>query len=159
MNIEVGQGFRAVGLSGRVFHGLIIAVSNKNVEWVPVIDSEGYGRTSVKAYDEVGANYARERNNVRLRSCPPPFSEIGGMVNYKGEHFSYSVAVADMANAKNMDIDIFRRKCRIVDGGVKVSDHDMERVFHHLWRDGQRERVGFDITELNLDDDYHGYQM
>ena len=157
MSIEVGQGFEVVDLRGRVFHGLITAVSDKNVEWVRVINSESFG--SVKAYDEVGANYVRERNNVRLRSCPPPFSEIGGMVNYKGEHFSYSVAVADVANAKNMDIDIFRRKCRIVDGGVKVSDYDMEKVFHHPWRDGQRERVGFDITELNLDDDYHGYQM
>ena len=49
-----------------------------------------------------------------------------------------------------------QEKCIVIDDGAKISQQDMNTIYCHPWESrNQRERVGLDITELNLDDDYH----
>lgn len=41
-----------------------------------VIVDVDYKDNFVRCYDEVEANYERDRNNVQLKHCPPPFTKV-----------------------------------------------------------------------------------
>lgn len=57
-----------------------------------VIVDVDYKDDLVRCYDEVGANYERDRNNVQLKHCPPPFTKVSRGVPGK------VYAMADMEN-------------------------------------------------------------
>ena len=58
-----------------------------------------------QAYDELEAKYDTDKDNVRLKSCPPPFSDISynGFSDNKGK----PIAIADMNNIKHISIEMF----------------------------------------------------
>lgn len=53
-------------------HGVITDVSSDAVTVMPVLSLD----CDVKCYDEPGAVYDTDRDNVRLKDCPPPFSRL-----------------------------------------------------------------------------------
>ena len=155
VNIKVGQGFSYKTKRHTLAYGLIIDVSNTDIRWIPVVSSFVNGREIV-SYDDARAVYPKDKDNVRLASCPPPFSAIGSYFNFKHEPVSRSIALANMTNVKVTSIDVFNRNFCIVDDGAVISEVDMEKVFNHPWQSrNQRERILSDIYELNLDDDAH----
>lgn len=165
MYIERGQGFKFRTKSGKFGYGLVVNVNDESFNYVlvrSIVDTNALGDTIFhRCYDDSDAVYSRDKDNVRLTSCPPPFSVYGNRVNYKGEPISNSYAVADMDRMRKLSFDDFSRYgCQIIDGGVKVSARDLYEVECHPWASrNQRERVRFDISELNLDDDEHSYGL
>ena len=160
MNIEVGQGFKGYS-SGRPIYGLIIGNTNNNIEFirvVPVNFKDALNKTRHRySYDEADAVYNRDKDNVRLESCPPPFSDFGTVVSRVHGDMSNSMALANMDRTYHISLDSFlTNKWEILDNGAKVSDFDMSRVFYHPFpRDTQMERRLKDIMEVSLDDDVH----
>lgn len=69
-------------------YGVIVDVDENSVGIVDV----DYKDNFVRCYDEVGANYERDRNNVQLKHCPPPFTKVSRGV--PGRVY----AMADMEN-------------------------------------------------------------
>ena len=156
MDIKPGQGFKYQVRNGFAY-GLITGVSNTSIGWIPVVNSVSkFG--SMKAFDEYGAKRSIDKDHVRLRSCPPPFSVIGSYQNYKHESVSNSIALADMDRVQIMTKNEFLKSATILDDGVTISDKDMETVYNHPWpSQQQKERIRSDKSELNLDDDNHRY--
>ena len=157
MEVEVGQGIR-LQVQNRVFYGVVMNVDdkNRNVLFLPVyavMEKSDYGLSiRRKCYDDPDAKYERDRDNVRLRSCPPPFSNFGSYLNFKRDSVSNSFVYANLEKMYRVS----QEKCVVIDDGAKISKQDMNTIYCHPWDSrNQRERVGLDITELNLDDDYH----
>lgn len=89
MDLQVGQAVRYDYGNPRYMHyGVIVDVDEKSVGIVDV----DYKDNFVRCYDEVGANYERDRNNVQLKHCPPPFTKVSRGV--PGRVY----AMADMEN-------------------------------------------------------------
>ena len=84
-----------------------------------VIVDVDYKDDLVRCYDEIGANYERDRNNVQLKHCPPPFTKVSRGVPGK------VYAMADMENPvilqKKLFICIF-----IADFGKEVQKFRMQ---------------------------------
>ena len=73
MELQVGQAVRYDYGNPRYMHyGVIVDVDEKSVGIVDV----DYKDDLVRCYDEVGANYEMDRNNVQLKHCPPPFTKV-----------------------------------------------------------------------------------
>lgn len=81
-----------------------------------------------KCYDDIGAEYDKHKDNVRLKHCPPPFSEmLRGCT--RGIY-----AVADVKHPKKFT----EEQCRefhvtVIDDGVTISDEDMQEILNHPW--------------------------
>ena len=156
MNIEIGQGFRRQRPDGaRPFYGLVTGLSDGRVSFVPVMDIydlSGVRLGRIRCYDDPDAVEKTDKDNVRLESCPPPFSAFGTYSNKDGKPISNSVAIADMRREQSVPMAVFVRGAEVIDGGAKVSDYDMARVYSHPWQSrNQRERICKDMTEMNLD--------
>lgn len=140
MNIKVGQGIRyqAYDKSGLVTDkfALVVDVTESEIVAVPVKavslwNGHDYQKAYV-CYDELGAEYPRDKDNVRLQDCPPPFSDV---THLPGNLFAYA-ALDDMQKLLVFD----EEKCKkyhveIVDEGKKISKRDMKNVLNHPWID------------------------
>ena len=159
MSIKIGQGFSYVSKSGVVYYGLIVDVIDTNIGWIPVIRAYHNGNRVV-CYDDFNAEKDKHANNVRLDSCPPPFSVFGTQHNFKNQKIGNSVAVADMGKVRYVPSAIFDTKCVVLDRGQQVSSADMERVFNHPWQSRrQKEKLLSDMSELNLDDKHQSFDL
>ena len=154
MRPEVGHGFEYQLSDGAVLYGLVIGIEDNKVEFVQVHPIYKDGRDHIVCYDDFDAVEDKHKDNVRLTSCPPPFSDLGFVVNRNGEKVSNAVAMADMNHVKSLSADFFDRNiCVIMDGGAKVSDFDISTVYSHPWASRMhRELVLKDYTELNKDE-------
>ena len=127
MNVRVGQGFSY----GRGY-GLVLNYDGKYVSYVSVKDPVYDNSYTQQAYDELEAKYDTDKDNLRLKSCPPPFSDISynGFSDNKGK----PIAIADMNNIKHISIEMFEfGSCKILDNGVQISYEDMAKVKNHPW--------------------------
>ena len=144
MNIRPGQGFERTisGVRGpRPVYGLVLAVDEQYVTYAPVIDSNECG-VCRRSYDERGASYQTDKDNVRLNDCPPPFSEIGSVHFREGDSKSKVMAMADMRHLSSVSLCDFMETCQIVDNGARISEKDFGRVLHHPWpRQMEQEKV------------------
>lgn len=132
MNIKAGQGFKySTGRTTR--YGIICTVSQKgDVTVAPVIDYDDPNRyTKLRSYDDADANEMRDKDNVRLDSCPAPFLDLGEYQTKRGENKSNSVAVASREVMRTIPRETFEKTCRIIDNGVRVSERDMNRIKYH----------------------------
>lgn len=158
MNIKVGQGFEFLN-DDRKLYGLVVGISDGTVSFVPVVRIEE-GRLSRLPYDDPRAVYERDANNVRLNSCPPPFSRLGHRFDSDMNRHTNAMAIADMKNVQQMSLQQFQLFCSIIDNGVQVSNKDMETVFNHPWQSRrQKEKLISDMSELNLDDAHQDFSF
>lgn len=114
-----------------------------------VIVDVDYKDDLVRCYDEVGANYERDRNNVQLKHCPPPFTKVSRGVPGK------VYARADMENPVILQKShLPAYSLQILERGTKVPNADMKKIFDHPWEDQlqkqktMRRRSGIDISSI-----------
>ena len=114
-----------------------------------VIVDVDYKDDWVRCYDEVGANYERDRNNVQLKHCPPPFTKVSRGV--PGRVY----AMADMENPVILQKShLPAYSLQILERGTKVPNADMKKIFDHPWEDQlqkqktMRRRSGIDISSI-----------
>ena len=114
-----------------------------------VIVDVDYKDDWVRCYDEVGANYERDRNNVQLKHCPPPFTKISRGV--PGRVY----AMADMENPVILQKNqLPAYALQILERGTKVPNADMKKILEHPWEDQlqkqktMRRRSGIDISSI-----------
>lgn len=146
MELQVGQAVRYDSGNPRYMHyGVIVDVDEKSVGIVDV----DYKDDLVRCYDEVGANYERDRNNVQLKHCPPPFTKVSRGVPGK------VYARADMENPVILQKShLPAYSLQILERGTKVPNADMKKIFDHPWEDQlqkqktMRRRSGIDISSI-----------
>lgn len=138
MDLQVGQAVR-------YDYGVIVDVDEKSVGIVDV----DYKDNFVRCYDEVGANYERDRNNVQLKHCPPPFTKVSRGV--PGRVY----AMADMENPVILQKShLPAYSLQILERGRKVPNVDMKKIFDHPWEDQLQKqktmhrRSGIDISSI-----------
>lgn len=127
MELQVGQAVRYDSGNPRYMHyGVIVDVDEKSVGIVDV----DYKDDLVRCYDEVGANYERDRNNIQLKHCPPPFTKVSRGVPGK------VYARADMENPVILQKSYLSAySLQILERGTKVPNADMKKIFNHPWED------------------------
>lgn len=146
MELQVGQAVRYDYGNPRYMHyGVIVDVDEKSVGIVDV----DYKDDLVRCYDEVGANYEMDRNNVQLKHCPPPFTKVSRGVPGK------VYARADMENPVILQKShLPAYSLQILERGTKVPNADMKKIFDHPWEDQlqkqktMRRRSGIDISSI-----------
>lgn len=146
MDLQVGQAVRYDYGNPRYMHyGVIVDVDEKSVGIVDV----DYKDNFVRCYDEVGANYERDRNNVQLKHCPPPFTKVSRGV--PGRVY----AMADMENPVILQKNqLPAYVLQILERGTKVPNADMKKILEHPWEDQlqkqktMRRRSGIDISSI-----------
>lgn len=146
MELQVGQAVRYDYGNPRYMHyGVIVDVDEKSVGIVDV----DYKDDLVRCYDEIGANYERDRNNVQLKHCPPPFIKVSRGVPGK------VYARADMENPVILQKShLPAYSLQILERGTKVPNADMKKIFDHPWEDQlqkqktMRRRSGIDISSI-----------
>ena len=146
MELQVGQAVRYDSGNPRYMHyGVIVDVDEKSVGIVDV----DYKDDLVRCYDEVGANYEMDRNNVQLKHCPPPFTKVSRGVPGK------VYARADMENPVILQKShLSAYSLQILERGTKVPNADMKKIFDHPWEDQlqkqktMRRRSGIDISSI-----------
>lgn len=151
MDLQVGQAVRYDYGNPRYMHyGVIVEVDEKSVGIVDV----DYKDNFVRCYDEVGANYERDRNNVQLKHCPPPFTKVSRGV--PGRVY----AMADMENPVILQKShLPAYSLQILERGTKVPNADMKKIFDHPWEDQlqkqktMRRRSGIDISHIIGDEE------
>lgn len=146
MELQVGQAVRYDSGNPRYMHyGVIVDVDEKSIGIVDV----DYKDDLVRCYDEVGANYERDRNNVQLKHCSPPFTKVSRGV--PGRVY----AMADMENPVILQKShLPAYSLQILERGTKVPNADMKKIFDHPWEDQlqkqktMRRRSGIDISSI-----------
>lgn len=146
MDFQVGQAISyKYGSPSYRQQGVIIGVDDNTIDVVSVNRKNGI----IKCYDEPGADYYRDRNHVRLRNCPPPFSSLTS--NRPGMAY----ANADIENPVVLCKDnLAEYQVQILENGRKVPKADMDKIFDHPWEDQlqkqkiMRRRSGIDISSI-----------
>lgn len=132
MNISAGQGFKRKTRLGTEF-GLIVGVTVDAVQYVRVYDSVADMRHRY-SYDEHGAVYSRDKDNVRLNGHPNPFEEVfNSYVDASGKKRSRTMAFADLNNAYKMPLSLFKDTCSLLADGMLLNAKDRDRVINHPW--------------------------
>lgn len=148
-DFEVGYAIRYMKYNQlnelKSYYGLVIEVFDKKISFVAVSNimrwlpnSDGYYK--VLCYDDVGA-CGCDKNNVRLRKCPPPFSELSNGV----KEDLYAVAVR-LKYFNQSDIDKYH--VILLDGGIKVDGDVIDEIKNRLV-----------ITQPQKEFTHHGYRQ
>lgn len=124
-------------ISGLNKVGIVVNVGVDSIDVVPVYPMDKY----TKCYDDVGAQRDRDTDNVRLKECPPPFSDF--YREMRQNFVSDAYVKADVVNPMFMDLHFINRYgVSVVDDGKTVSQKMMEEIHHHPWPEQlERERV------------------
>ena len=132
MNMKIGQAIKYIDDCQGEMYGVILKAEEKYICFVEVRMADKY----VKCYDELGAKYPEDKDNVRLKDCPPPFerlssSEQGGVY-----------ALADIDNP----IIFTKEQCikyhvTVLDKGEKISQRDMDEIFNHPWDEQKQKQI------------------
>lgn len=146
MDFQVGQAISyKYGSPSYRQQGVIIGVDDNAIDVVSVNRKNGI----IKCYDEPGADYYRDRNHVRLRNCPPPFSSLTS--NRPGMAY----ANADIENPVVLRKDnLAEYQVQILENGRKVPKADMDKIFDHPWEEQLQKqktmhrRSGIDISSI-----------
>ena len=146
MDFQVGQAISyKYGSPSYRQQGVIIGVDDNAIDVVSVNRKNGI----IKCYDEPGADYYRDRNHVRLRNCPPPFSSLTS--NRQGMAYEN----ADIENPVVLHKDnLAEYQVQILEDGRKVPKADMDKIFDHPWIDEMQKqktmhrRSGIDISSI-----------
>lgn len=147
--IKEGQGivYDAGCGCGDVF-AVVLSVGAKCISVVPVQVIE----LGDKCYDDEGAIKEKHKDNVRLKDCPPPFSQLY-------EQASNGVYChADMDNLIHIKESEFESiNLEIVDDGAVITEHMMEEIKNHPWQEQLQKQKVMSNRRLPYID-YSGYQ-
>ena len=105
-------------------YGVIIRSTENSISFVEVDRATEF----TKCYDEPGAKYPEDKDNVRLKDYPSPFKTLSN----RREGAIY--ALADIDNP----IVFTKEQCEKYQVTVidkEVSKRDMHEMFHHPWID------------------------
>lgn len=105
-------------------YGVIIHSTENSISFVEVDHATEF----TKCYDEPGAKYPEDKDNVRLKDYPSPFKTLSN--GREGGIY----ALADIDNP----IVFTKEQCEKYQVTVidkEVSKRDMHEIFHHPWID------------------------
>lgn len=158
---RAGQGVSFVS-GGRRIHAIVMRAHDVGLELAQVVVVNRLDARHI-CYNEPGANYDLHRDNVKLRDCPPPFTELMSVA----EHGSF--VHADVKKLRRLS----KQKCEaygviVLDDGITVTNDMMRELWNHPWHDdlhrelsrnpkriygdGNRRR-GLDIDGVDMSDD------
>lgn len=134
MNAKIEEGmaieFR-YSLNDDVSYGIVMSVGENYIDFIPV----GKIGPFLKCYDDEGADEKRDKDNVRIKGCPPPFlklchtSELG--------IFAYA-NMDEMIRFNEDDCEKFGVKF----SSDKVKSYMMDELRNHPWIDQpQKEKL------------------
>lgn len=114
---------------GRELYGIVMRACDEYLAVVQVLPKSSYDARSI-CYNEPDAKYDLHRDNVKLRGCPPPFTDLISRSD-KGV-FAY-------ANMKKLH-KLSKEKCeeydvKLVDDGFLLTDDMMRELRNHPWND------------------------
>ena len=124
-----------------ISYGVIVGVNKDGFDFVPVARLGPFR----KCYDDVGASYEIDKDNVRLKHCPPPFQRLCA---------SSSRGVYAYANINNL-LSFTKEDCQkyevcVIDGGQKVPEPDMKEIWNHPWLEQlQKERIRKSVNRVS----------
>lgn len=128
-NFECGSGISWADpqIESARLYGVVIDNKNDEISIVEVRQA----RAGTKCYDEGGADPVRDKDNVRLRSCPPPFTDLCLL---SGGHGCF--AFADLSSmVRFSETEIMLLGVSVEDDGSKITDKERRDIIDHLWRD------------------------
>lgn len=135
MNIEKGHAIH-YEIPNPYYEGnaVVIGVTDKN-DTIFCVAVERIKRFT-KCYDEPGARYPEDKDNVRLKDCPPPFKQLSRGVD------GGVYALADINNP----IVFTKEQCEkyhvpVLDKGEKISQRDMDEIFNHPWDEQKQKQI------------------
>lgn len=109
----------------RSLYGVVTRCRDESIDVTPVFSVA----SDTVCYDESGSIRGRDEHNVKLRSCPPPFSMLCIM---GGTGQCYALADPNAAfTFYEDDLPLLD----ILDDGDKISEKDLAEIFDHPWRD------------------------
>lgn len=109
-------------------HGVVIRSDDTGVTVVPVFDLDN----NMRCFDEGRSIRERDEHNVRLKSCPPPFTLLCAFAERDNGCYAY----ADPGSMCHMSIGETSAYGMIpIDDGAKISERDMADIKDHPWRD------------------------
>lgn len=126
MSFKVGQGIRYIqrGYHGYLY-GVILAVSDVHITFAKVDEAN-----RVLCYDDMGASYDKHRDNVRLKDCPLPFSDVShGVLGG-----AYVYANID-AYIKWDALQCEQHHVEVIDDGHLISESIMNEILNHPWQE------------------------
>ncbi|MBU5446324.1 hypothetical protein [Blautia sp. MSJ-36] len=132
MNIEMGQAITYKNERRGIGYGVIIHSTENSISFVEIDRITEF----TKCYDELGARYPEDKDNVRLKDCPPPFKQLSRGVD------GGVYALADINNP----IVFTKEQCikyhvTVLDKGEKISDRDMNEIFNHPWDEQKQKQI------------------
>ena len=132
MGIEIGRAITYKNERRGVGYGVIIHSTENSISFVEVDRITEF----TKCYDELGAKYPEDKDNVRLKDCPPPFKQLSRGVD------GGVYALADINNP----IIFTKEQCEkyhvtILDRGEKISKRDMDEIFYHPWDEQKQKQL------------------
>lgn len=141
--LEEGQGIFWTDHSGIDVYAVVVEKREASVRVATVRPMLAW----TKCYDDGGAEYGHDKDNVRLRDCPPPFS-VPCRQSATGRCYAY----ADMGNLFQLDDGkLGRFDVEVVDNGEKVSDRDMKEILCHPWQGTPEKELARGSTETRPD--------
>lgn len=109
-------------------YGIVMSSDSAGVTVVPVYALDN----NMRCCYEGGAIRDRDEHNVRLESCPPPFTLLCAFAGRGNGCYAY----ADSNAMIHMDVaDISSAGLYLIDDGSKISEADMANIRSHPWRD------------------------
>lgn len=121
MTLKAGQAFLMKHTRAMPGYGVILGFKNDNVMYVNadrIVDDYG---VRTLCYDDMGATEL-DKDNVRLRDCPPPFNNFG---------IGNAFAIANEIQTVNKS-EFAKRNCVVIDNGECISKRDMQEIREHL---------------------------
>lgn len=118
-----------------VRYGVVVRGTESSVDVVPVYRLA----KGIKCYDEGGSDSVSDKNNVLLRDCPPPFSELCAQVE---KNACYVLAAVDACCTMRED-EILSTGFDFMRDGTHISDRDFADALDHFWRDEKEHGIGF----------------
>lgn len=127
MKLKVGQGFKMP--SG---YGLIMNDTGDDIEYISVYPIRDENGIVTHCYDDPGADPRKDRDNVRLKNCPPPFTDLS-IESATGGRINNAYALADLDNIKTMRKICFENPdfIEILDNGKMVPPETMQEIRNH----------------------------
>ena len=156
MDISAGQGVKRKVSKFADQYALIFEADENFVSYMDVVRCFENGARMTYAFDDTGASFSLHSDNVRLKDCPPPFSDFGWYLNDDIRRESNAIVVAGKQNTVTVPREVFESAgWEVIDNGELISNKDMNTVKEHPWpRQPEKELTMFLAASPEDDSDY-----
>lgn len=107
-------------------YGVIVGMHGDILDVAPVYPL----MPGIKCYTDSGAKRDRDKDNLHLRGCPPPFTEFYEDLRPHGFYGAY--VYANMDDPKKVPVRGFGRAVA-VDDGIPISEDMLAEILEHPW--------------------------